>query len=855
MAIWSAIKFDLRLAYRLAKGQRSTLGLIVACVALGIVSMVAVDGFLAHVRHQIILHSRPLLQADVAIRSKQPLTPHQHDQIDAVLPPHARRQSTLNFVTMAYSPKTGKTRLVELKAVSPGYPLYGQVILKSGHIQALQSVSPSILVQSELLPILGIQVGDDIKLGTRRFTVSGIITQDGGSVSPFALGPRVLMGIDHAATTGLIGLGARVYYTELIGLNTPGQGAAVATSLKRTWGLSTQTGSGEGFGPQSELEVRSLSDIQGQLQQAMSRFGDYLSLVSLTAMMLAGVALFYLVNAILKRSSDSIAILRTIGYSAGQIIRAYLVLIVAVAVVGAVLGIGLGIGVGALFPLLLNRLLTVPIGLAVDGRVMGISFLIAVMASGYFSLLALLPIRRLKPALMMQVGLDTVHGVDWLAVGFGCIGVGILGVVASYRANSMPMGIGFTVAMVGAAIIIRLGISLIFLPCIAWIRRKIPSFTLSYALANLNRPYLGIPTILLTLGLSAFLIGIVMVYHASLSTEFQSDHRALPRFFLIDVQPEQEPVIRRLTTRLGATWVTSPIVRARLKAVNAMEISQIKTGRQHEDQTAAAFRNREQNLSFRKQLGSNETIVSGKWMSTGTEISLEDRFAKRLGIHLGDVLTFDVQGVPVTGSVTSIRSVRWNTFTPTFFILLSPELIEMAPHTVVGAVSQLADTKSVHFQTELVTHFPNVTFIDIRQTVAQVLAIVTQLSAAIAGIASFTLAIGMLVIVSVAIATSRQRQQEAALLKTLGATQLIILMITALDYLVMGLVGATMGSIAAVLAGWGLLGIVLGIPVTIPVMALAGLVLGVGGLTATVGTVWAFRVSGIRAAAVFRERG
>ena len=110
-------------------------------------------------------------------------------------------------------------------------------------------------------------------------------------------------------------------------------------------------------------------------------------------------------------------------------------------------------------------------------------------------------------------------------------------------------------------------------------------------------------------------------------------------------------------------------------------------------------------------------------------------------------------------------------------------------------------------------------------------------------------------IVSVAIATSRQRQQEAALLKTLGATQLIILMITALDYLVMGLVGATMGSIAAVLAGWGLLGIVLGIPVTIPVMALAGLVLGVGGLTATVGTVWAFRVSGIRAAAVFRERG
>ncbi|NBV41500.1 FtsX-like permease family protein, partial [bacterium] len=809
---------------------------------------------LAHVRSEIKRQARPLLQADVAVRSKLPLTPSQSQLIGIEVPAGGRQQTVIQFATMAYAPSTGRSQLVNLTAVEPGYPFYGEIQISDGPFNRIFSDAPGILVPPELLTALHLKTGDYIRIGKIQFMIVGVIRKDPGSAgNPFGIGPRVLIGLNQIAATELIGLGARVTYTQLIALPDPELSESVSTQIRQRLGIQSRPARFQsGFGPSAPIEVRSLSDIQGQLQSAVSRFGDYMILVSLAAMGLAGIAIFYLITAILQQSAESLAVLRTLGYSAGQLIRAYLFMAVCVSLLGTVGGILGGAAVGFGFPVLFRGLIPAEAGILLTPEIAITATLIAVVTTLYFALWAILPIRDIKPALMLREGLTPRSGLKWDRVALAIAGASVFAGISILRAHSIPIGLGFSGAVFGAGLFIVLAVTFLFLPAVRSMRRRIPSFTISYALANLSRPFLGIPTLMLTIGLSSFLIGIIMVYQASLRSEFLPSQTALPQFFLIDIQPDQTDSVSRLVRSYGGELTASPIVRARLRNINRPTGGNFLQGRT-DAEIAETYRTREQNLSYRNQLGANETITDGKWITGDQEISVESDFARRLGIGLGSVLTFDVQGVTVTGSVTSIRTVKWNSFTPTFFILLSPALIAGAPTTYVGSVSGLSESERLNFQSRLTTGFPNVTSVNIRETVEQVLQVVNRIARAIAGIAGFTFAVGLLAIIGVAIATARQRKIETALLKTLGADQRSILILTALEFGMIGGIAAMAGTGAAALTGWILLHQIFDLAIVIPLVRFGTLIAAVIFATALTGTVTAGQAIRAKAADVFRD--
>src|SRR5262249_31689239 len=153
-----------------------------------------------------------------------------------------------------------------------------------------------------------------------------------------------------------------------------------------------------------------------------------------------------------------------------------------------------------------------------------------------------------------------------------------------------------------------------------------------------------------------------------------------------------------------------------------------------EAQQERDFKNRTFNLTYRSELSESETLAVGKdfspipyeWETADElpEISLEVRFANRLKIHLGDSMSFDVQGVPVEGRVVLMRRVKWLSFQPNFFVQFQPGVFNDAPKSFLASIPKLEAAEKDVLQNEIVRRFPNISVIDVSQAIARINAVI-----------------------------------------------------------------------------------------------------------------------------------
>jgi putative ABC transport system permease protein len=275
-----------------------------------------------------------------------------------------------------------------------------------------------------------------------------------------------------------------------------------------------------------------------------------------------------------------------------------------------------------------------------------------------------------------------------------------------------------------------------------------------------------------------------------------------------------------------------------------------------DEETDQQMKNREQNLSYRPALAKGESLVEGKWMDPeGAELeaSLEQWFAARLGVKLGDSLSFDVQGVRLEAKLTSLRKVHWASFQPNFFILLSPWALKDAPKVFIGSVSGADGEARGRLQSGIVDKFPNVTVFDVAEGGKKLLGIMDKIAWAIRVVALFSLAAGLVVLAGIALSTARARRNEAALLKTLGAGRGTVLASLGAEFGALGLVSGLLGLGLSTLFGWVLLEKVLEIPYRPPWAGLLGLGLGLVALCALTGMLSGLGALRAKPLAVLRE--
>jgi putative ABC transport system permease protein len=463
----------------------------------------------------------------------------------------------------------------------------------------------------------------------------------------------------------------------------------------------------------------------------------------------------------------------------------------------------------------------------------------------------LLEIRRVRPALILRRETEAAGQGrrPWLAAIPVVLGLAAL---ALWQAGSWKVGawfIGGTLAgtgllYAGSRLVVRLSRRLPRSGSIAW----------RQAIASLHRPESHAGPVLVSLGLAVMLVVSVALLERSLGAQIGARAAGqAPAFFFVDVQPDQaEPFARLVAGLSGSAPELIPVVRSRLAAIGGIPIPP-SAGRRPEEW----YLSREYVLTWAAQPPARNAIVRGRWWTPEEAarealISVEEDIARHLGVDLGGNLTFDVQGVPVTGRITSIRHVDWRTLHANFFVIFSPAALEGAPGSYI-ATAGAPRTGEDRLQSAVVAAFPNVTAIPMREILERAGRTMDQIALAIRLMAAFAIVAGVIVLAGALSLTRRQRLYESVILKALGATRGLVARAFAVEYALLGAAAGLGGTALACLLAWAVLRWVLDVPWTWhPAALVAGVFLSAL-LSVSVGFLTTFRILGHRPLPILRE--
>lgn len=821
-----------------------------AAVTAGVAALVAINGFRADVARAIHRESRALLGADLELASREPFPDSVRAAVDSLAAAGLPVSDVTSFGSMALATRTGAARLVEVRAVTGGFPFYGTIeTAPAGRWDRLQQarralVDPTILVQ------LNIVVGDTLAIGESRFVVDGVLTRVPGEVAlRAALGPRVYIPGQFLAETGLLRFGSRARYATYLAFSSNAQLQDFINHHVRVW-RATHVG----FDTASEREQ--------ELSKSLDMLARYLGLVGLVALLLGGVGVASAVHVYIKDKLDTVAVLRCLGAERATVFGAYLLQAALLGFSGAAVGVALGLLVQAELPRLLGDFLPLPVGMRVDVASVAVGLFVGVWVAVAFGLLPLLQVRRVSPLAALRRDYETTSaGRDPLRLAaLVLLGVTVVA-LAVWQAPNVWVALGFT----GGILATTLGLGVV-----AWMltwaaRRYFPRrapYVVRQGVANLFRPHNQTLPVVLAVGFGVFLLGVVAVVQRNLLQQLTVDVRPdRPNLVAFDVQQDQRDSVLAIFHRDGAPVLqTTPIVPARIYAVNGVRVTRLLADSGSWRRSRWPLR-REYRNTYRDTLVGSETVVAGTWhdhtpQTAGeSRISVEEDLASELRVGIGDHLTWDVQGVLIESVITSLRHVEWARFEPNFFVVFEPGALETAPQTWVALTRVDADVPRARIVSELVRRYPNIAAVDLTDVIRTLDQLLGTVALAIRFMALFSLASGVIVLLG-AVATSRfQRTRESVLLKTLGARAPQVRVVLLTEYAALGGLAGLTGTLLAGLAGWGLVRFFFQLRFRAPLVDLTALGIGAAALTVLIGLLSGRRALQQTPLAALREMG
>ncbi|MFL5521565.1 MAG: ABC transporter permease [Gemmatimonadales bacterium] len=831
--------FVLRLAARETRAAWRRLLVLTAAVTVGTGALVAINSFSDNLRDSVNDQARALLGADLSLSSRRPFEAHAAAVLDT-LAQGGRVARTVNFAGMAYVPRTTGTRLVQVTAVDGGFPFYGEIGTAPATAWKQLQDGPHVVVEPSLLTQLDARIGDTLALGEGRFVITGIATSIPGDVGVrAAFGARVFIPASELEATKLLAFGSRAEYSAFVQLPPDRDAQALAKQYRPRLRAD-------------RVRIRSVEEDRNNLSETLGRLTDYLGLVALIALLLGGLGVASAVTVFIRRKLDAIAALRCIGATSRQVFAAYLLQSAAMGLLGSLIGVLLGLVIQRLLPGVLKEFLPVTVTPSPSWRAIALGLGTGLWVSIVFALIPLLGVRRVSPLAAIRRDYEPAKGRDPLVLPVMLLLAASVVGLARLQVGDWMMALAFTGGIGGALLVLWLGSWALARAVRRWTPARWP-YVWRQGLANLHRPANQTVTVVLSLGFGAFLLTTLFLVQHNLLRQISLGGGAMrPNLVFFDIQPDQQRPLAALLVEQGVdVGAPVPIVPMRISAINGRPVLRVvgdttewatDTNAQGERRNSGWALRREYRSTYRDSLVASEKLVAGKWWEKAAGgaaggISVEVGLASELNVTIGDTITWDVQGVPITTVVRSLREVDWARFETNFFVVFEPGLLDRAPQSfvVLGRVDDPAERGRV--QRAVVERFANVTTVDLATLQGAVEKLVNQVTLAIRFMAVFSLLTGALVLVG-AVATSRfQRIREGALLRTLGATRRQVLRVVLAEYLALGGLAALVGVGLAIVAAWAIAKWVFEGPFAVPAPALALLALGVTVGTALLGAL------------------
>ncbi len=776
---WRALWRDLR---------AGELRLLMVAVTLAVAALTSVGFFADRLQGGLARDALQLLGGDVVVASDNPTPAAFAAQARAL---GLASATTLSFPTMARASDAqgGASRLVALKSVEPGYPLRGRMqvaeaVEGAGHPTDEIPAPGQAWVDAPLLGALGLSLGQPLLLGDAQFTITRIITLEPDRGAGFmAFAPRVMLNAQDLPATGLVQPASRITWRFAV--------AGEPRAVQRYADWAAREAAREGV---RGVRVESIDSGQPEMRQTLERAQKFLNLVALLAALLSAVAVALAARAFASRHLDSAALLRVLGAPQRTIALAYALEFLAVGLLASTVGVLLGFAVHHVFVVLLAGLVTADLPAAtwapaVLGAGVGLALMLAFGLPPVLQLAQVPPLRVIR----RELAGPRAASVAVLAAGLAGFAALLLVVARDVQLGAIAVG-GFA----GAALLF----ALLGWGAVRALARLVPEATAPRWLVLATRQVAARPAYAvvqvgsLAVGLLALVLLVLLRTDLIASWQRATPANA-PDRFVINVLPEQAPDFR---ARLDAAGVGAydwyPMFRGRLVAINDREVRL----QDYADERARRLVDREFNLSHAAQAPEHNRIVAGRWSAgeAGT-VSVEEGIAKTLGLHLGDVLRFDIGGVPSQARITSLRSVDWGSMRANFFVMYPVAEMPDVPLTYLAAFRAPADPQ---FDNALVHDFPNVTSVDMGATLAQVQRVLSQVIRAVEFLFVFTLAAGLVVLFAAVTATREERAREFAVMRALGAQARLLRQVQRAELAGVGLLAGFLASSVALVVGW-----------------------------------------------------
>lgn len=775
---WRIARRDLNAGFR---GLR----LLFVCLFLGVGTLAAIGSLTASITGELAARGRVLLGGDIEVGMMQrEASVSERAELRGL----GRVSETVRMRAMAQrsggAVSDGPAAvLTELKGVDDAYPLYGTLTLRAGVYAPL--AADRILIGNALAERLQVRPGDRLRYGTADFVITGIMADEPDRVSEgFTLGPVAIVSMDGLRRSGLIQPGSLFESKYRVRLPAGTDAAVVRDTLERRhrsdgWDMKDHERAAPGA------------------NRFFERMGQFLSLIGLAALVIAGIGVSNGVSSYLAQKRGGIATLKVLGATSSDIERIYLLQVAAVAAV-AILA---GLIVGALLPpgivALAGDILPVQPGFQLHPLPLATSAAYGLLIALIFTLPPLARARTQPAAAIFRSLVDPRRRIDWRSTRIVALAGVALIAVALLTARE-PI---FSAAVLGAVV----GVLLLLLG-LGWgvsrLARRIPRPRrplLRLALANLYRPGAQTSALVVALGLALTLFVTLAGIQTSLSTEIERTvPKKAPNLFVLDVPSTQEARFKAAIGREapGAQLNIVPALRGTIVAYAGQRVADMA-----ERPEGAWFLRGERGVTYSATLPQGSDLVAGKWWAADYAgpplLSLDAEAARILNLTVGDTMTVSVLGREIEAKIASLRKVNWDTMGFNYVLVFSPNTLKAAPHSLTATIT-MPPARDGAVTRALLAAFPGASVIAVSEVIGQIGGILEQMSSAIVAAASIAILAGIAVLVG-AIAASRQaRGYDSVILKTLGATRWQVLGTQALEY---GLLAAILASVSLVLGG------------------------------------------------------
>jgi putative ABC transport system permease protein len=665
-----------------------------------------------------------------------------------------------------------KSLFTRIKTVDEKYPLYGEVVFEPiGAYERMQKEPNTILINESLSKTLNIKLNEQVKVQDQNFTVIGII-KSVPDVSGFvAFGDWALAGKQTLEILKLNGIGSFLNYEYKVKFNQADNPDEIEQRIEAI------------FKNDQKVKLRYPENSASGIKRIINNFSQFLSLVSISAMLIAGIGIANTLLSFINQNNMSIAVRKAVGFYSGNIKTLYYLQLLILLFVITVISYGSSF----LIVPIVDKYLSDGLGLNVYPVFSIINFikifLVGLLVLVIFSIPTISSIDQVKASNLFRnvfQNLQFYYSKKSIVLSFILLSILVLLFTIGSEQPTYSLGY-FTAFFVCLIVFFFLSRIIIFF------LKKFKSssnISLKVSIKNITQTKSITPITIMSLGLGVTLLLTLALVGTNFQREIaKSIPNIAPDYFFVGIQKGEREKFEQGILKMdpNADIEVVPMVSSGIAKINGINPNTyIKP-----DNDSYWVIGSERRSSWVEDVPEDNPLVAGKWWDLNKpnelQISLDAKVARDFNIQLGDIFTLNIYGREIDGEVINFREVDYRDLSINFAMLFNPKFAQNIPHEYLATAKFNTDKFD---ETEMLEVMPSLSMIKIADYLTKVTAVLNKVFIAVTLISAVTIVIGLIVISSAIMVQGKVKEYQNLVFKILGFSKKEIIFSSLIEFII-----------------------------------------------------------------------